>query len=133
MSQPHTIHTTRKLSELEDHALHGNVVFVRVDFNVPLNQSGTVANDAKIGMAMKTLTHLQKKGSKIVVCSHLGRPDGVPVKALSMAPVAQALGEKISGVSFVEECIGESVTAAVKKLADGEILVLEVSKFCHPT
>lgn len=128
-----TTHTTRSIDVLEDHALFGNVVLVRVDFNVPLTASGAIANDAKIGMALKTLMYLQSKGSKIVICSHLGRPDGVVKKELSLAPIAEALGKKLPGVQFVDDCVGESVAAAVKTLQNGQILVLEVCLYgSHP-
>ena len=111
--------------------LDNKVVFVRVDFNVPIDKAtGTILNDARIRQSIPTINYLQSKGSKIVLCSHLGRPDGKVKHELSLANIAWRLGLLLADhVEFVADCIGESVEKAVAVLPKGKVLLLENIRF----
>jgi phosphoglycerate kinase len=107
-------------------------VLVRVDFNVPLTGEGDqidVADDGRIRAALPTLDHLRNAGARLICVSHLGRPrDREP--ELSMAPVSRRLAELIDApVRQAEAVVGEQVESAARNLADGEVLVLENSRF----
>lgn len=113
-------------------------VLVRVDFNVPLkersNKNGqlqwVVADDQRLRNALETIHFLQENEAKIILMSHLGRPDGKVNPAESLAPVAAYLRKHLDlPCQFVEDCIGESVVSAVSQLQAGEILLLENLRF----
>jgi phosphoglycerate kinase len=108
----------------------GKRVFVRVDFNCPLDDDGEVADDTRIVAAIPTLRYLSEKGARLVIASHLGRPKGGPEARYSLAPVARRLQHLLkSPVSFADDCIGTAVEAASKNLADGRFLLLENLRF----
>lgn len=110
-------------------ALAGTRVIVRVDFNVPL-KDGVITDDGRVRAALPTLNHLINQGARLVVCSHLGRPDGAPDPKYSLAPVAQRLSELLGKpVAFARDTVGESATEAVQALADGEVAVIENLRF----
>lgn len=110
-------------------ALAGTRVIVRVDFNVPL-KDGVITDDGRVRAALPTLNHLINQGARLVVCSHLGRPDGAPDAKYSLAPVAQRLSELLGKpVAFARDTVGESATEAVQALADGEVAVIENLRF----
>lgn len=114
---------------IKDVNLAGKRVLVRCDFNVPL-KNGAVSDDSRIVAALPTIQHLAKQGAKVILCSHLGRPDGEKNPKYSLAPVAQALSAKLGqAVTFVNDCIGPEVEAAVANLADGAIVLLENVRF----
>jgi len=105
-------------------------VFVRVDYNVPLSDGGTITDDTRIQASLPTIQFLLKQGAKVVLCSHLGRPDGKVIEKLRLTPVARRLGELLDReVKCVDDCIGESVTSAVNGLHGGEVLLLENVRF----
>ena len=110
---------------VEDLNLKGRRVLTRVDFNVPL-ESGKVANDKRIRAALPTIEYVTRKGGKLILMSHLGRPKGKPVPEMSLEPCSAVL-ENLLGkkVGFVDDCIGETVEAAVESLDEGEVLLLE--------
>lgn len=109
----------------------GKKVIVRVDFNVPI-KGGVVENDKRLVESLPTIKYLVGKGAKVILMSHLGRPDGKVVEGMRMAPVAKRLGELLGRpVASVGDCIGPEVQAAVKSLADGAVLLLENLRF-HP-
>lgn len=121
-----------KLRDLHPNTLRGCTVLVRTDYNVPCTMEDgrpIISNDARIRSSLETLQFLVDSGAKVVVCSHLGRPKG-PDNAFSLRPVAKHLQE-ISGfrVSFVDDCIGESVEKAKRDLTEGSILLLENLRF----
>ena len=113
---------------LDDTDLAGRRVFVRVDFNVPL-EDGEVTDDARIRAALPTLERLRAEGCPLVLASHLGRPKGVD-PALSMKPVADRLA-KVTGwpVKLAPAVVGEEVEGLASALAPGEVLLLENVRF----
>ena len=110
---------------LDDLEVAGKRVLLRLDLNVPM-QDGRVSDATRIERALPTLTELLQKGARVVVLSHFGRPKGERKPELSLAPVAEAMGE---GVGFADDCIGERAQAAVAALAPGQAVLLENLRF----
>ena len=109
--------------------VRGRRVLVRADLNVPLS-NGTIRDDSRLRASVPTLRRLADAGARVIVMSHLGRPQGQRKPELTLRPLAPRLAERIGrGVSFCEECIGEKVAAAVAELGDGQILLLENLRF----
>jgi phosphoglycerate kinase len=107
----------------------GQTALVRVDFNVPM-KDGAVADDTRIRAALPTLQYLREHGAKVVLLSHLGRPDGKPNPKYSLEPVAERLGELLGApCPFAADCIGPVAEAAVKMVQPGEVLLLENVRF----
>jgi len=112
--------------------VHGRRVLVRVDFNVPLDANGRIADDRRIQEAMPTLNHLRATGARTILLSHLGRPDGKRDPRLSLRPVAHHLSELLGQpVSFAEDIVGSRPLELATKLGNGEFLMLENLRF-HP-
>lgn len=110
---------------IEDLELKGRHVLMRVDFNVPL-ENGSVANDQRIRAALPSIRYVVEHGGRLILMSHLGRPKGNRKPEMSLRPCAQVLGTLLEKpVAFTNDCIGETVTAAVKELSDGQVLLLE--------
>ena len=106
----------------------GHRVLVRVDFNVPLD-GGEITDDARIRAALPTIELLRRRGAAVVLVSHLGRPDGVD-PALSMAPVARNLGGHLEAeVALAPAVVGPEVEEMTRRLGDGDVLLLENSRF----
>ena len=115
---------------IKDVELKGKRVLVRVDFNVPLTAEGKIDDDSRIRAALPTLQHAAEQGAKLIVASHLGRPKGAPVAALSLAPVADRLGELMGrSVSMAPDCVGPDVEAMIGQVKPGEIVLLENLRF----
>jgi phosphoglycerate kinase len=109
--------------------VRGQRVLVRADLNVPLS-NGTIRDDSRVRASVPTLRRLADAGARVIVTSHLGRPNGQRKPELTLRRVAPRLAERIGrGVSFCEECIGEKAAAAVAELGDGQILLLENVRF----
>jgi phosphoglycerate kinase len=117
------------LDELVARGVRGQRVFVRADLNVP-TKDGQVGDDTRIRATLPTLQKLLSAGARVVLASHLGRPKGKVDAKYSLAPVAKRLGELLGKpVGFVAACIGPDAEAAVAKLCDGEVLLLENLRF----
>jgi phosphoglycerate kinase len=109
--------------------LHGQTVLVRADYNVPLEGDGTIADDFRIRASLPTIKKLLKDGCKVVIISHLGRPEGHEEK-FSLQPIAQRLAEYLGEpVRFVPQTVGDRVRMAVKKAPKRSVTVLENLRF----
>ena len=107
-------------------------VFVRADFNVPLDQSGEITSDNRIQSTIPTIRSVLDRGGVAVLASHLGRPKGKVNKAYSLAPVAKRLGELLKkDVAFLEDCVGKEVEEKAQNVKPGDVLLLENLRF-HP-
>ena len=107
----------------------GKRVFVRVDFNVPL-EGGKITDDTRIRETLPTIRYLIDKGAKVILASHLGRPKGKVVEEMRLTPVASRLAELLDKpVAKVDEAIGEAVKAKVNALNNGDVLLLENVRF----
>jgi len=115
---------------IRDIDVAGRRVFVRVDFNVPLDR-GRITDDRRIVAALPTLTYLLDRGAALILASHLGRPKG-PDPALRMDPIAARLGELLGRpVRKLPDCIGPEVAAVVHAMRPGDVVLLENVRF-HP-
>ena len=111
--------------------VEGRRVLVRADLNVPL-EHGKVADATRIERLVPTLRELAGKGARVIVCSHFGRPQGKQRPEMSLAPLVPALAAALGRpVQFAADCIGEAASRAAERLKDGEILLLENTRF-HP-
>jgi phosphoglycerate kinase len=121
----------RTLSDLEDSRFDGKRVFVRVDFNVSID-NGAIGEDYRIRMSLPTIEHLTKRGAKVILASHLGRPNGYE-KRYSVAPVAKHLTEVIGRsrppIRFANDCVGYEIEEQISKMNKGDILLLENLRF----
>ncbi len=125
--------TMSKLNKkhVEDLAVKGKKVLVRVDFNVPMKE-GKITNDNRIVAALPTINKLVENGAKIVLCSHLGKPKNGPEDKFSLKAAADRLAELVSTkVTFAKDdtVVGDNAKAAVAAMNDGEIVVLENTRF----
>ena len=122
--------TTRTIRDLSVADLVGKRALIRVDFNVPLDDAGIVADDTRITAALPTITTLLDRGAKVVLLAHFGRPKGAPEAKYSLAPVAARLKQLLPRpVHFLGETTGAAAVAATKALANGEVLLLENTRF----
>ncbi len=120
-----------KLS-IRDLDIKGKRVFVRVDFNVPLDKDLNITDDTRIRSVLPTINYAIDEDAKIILTSHLGRPKGKVDKRYSLASVARRLRRLVKKeVTFLPDCIGPKVEEAVGKMADGDIILLENLRF-HP-
>jgi phosphoglycerate kinase len=114
---------------LDSANLKGQRVLVRVDLNVPI-QDGKVSDATRIERILPTLNEIAGKGGKVILLAHFGRPKNGPDEANSLKPVAAALAEHLGRpVAFASDCVGEPARAAIAKLADGDVLLLENTRF----
>ncbi len=114
---------------IDDVDVAGKRVLVRADLNVPLKE-GRVADETRIVATLPTIRKLVGDGARVIICSHLGRPKGEVRPELSLGPIAAVLSEKLGrDVAFVETCIGPAAEKAANRLADGDVLVLENTRF----
>jgi phosphoglycerate kinase len=121
--------STAKKLFVEDLDTASKRVIVRVDFNVPL-KDGKVESDKRLKESLPTIEYLRKKGAKVILMSHLGRPDGKRVPDMSLRPVADALSKLLGApVAFADDCVGPVAEKAVAALAPGGVLLLENLRF----
>ena len=124
--------TVEQLAKQNPTLLKGASVLVRVDFNVPMSKkdSKVISDDTRIREALPTINFLSNAGAKVILASHVGRPDGQVTEKFRLAPMAKRLGELINKpVLTVGDCIGPDVDAAVAKLNPGDVLMLENVRF----
>ncbi|HEX3568500.1 MAG TPA: phosphoglycerate kinase [Candidatus Saccharimonadales bacterium] len=115
---------------IHDVDVHGKTVLLRADYNVPLDATGAITDDFRIKQSVPTLQMLLEQDVRLVICSHLGRPDGKPTPSLSLAPVAKRLSELLGkDVAFAKDCIGPDAEKALKALKPGAVLLLENLRF----
>lgn len=119
------------LHDLTSQQLAGKRVVMRVDYNVPFGKDGKISNNQRITETIPTIKEIFEKGAKsIVLLSHLGRPDGKPNPKFSLRPVAEKLQELYGHpVTFIPECVGPEVDAAVRDPAQGSVILLENVRF----
>jgi len=114
---------------VRDVDVSGKKVFVRVDFNVPL-ENGAITDDTRIRETVPTIQYLIERGAKVILASHMGRPKGEVVEELRLTPAAARLSELLGKpVAKVDEAVGPAAQAAVDKLQAGDVLLLENVRF----
>lgn len=119
--------TKKTIREIE---LKGKTVLLRADYNVPLNEKGEITDDYRLQQSLPTVRYLLEHGAAVIICSHLGRPDGRPDPAASLFSVAKRLQELLGQpVEFVPDCVGERATKAAKDLQPGHVVLLENLRF----
>lgn len=117
------------IQSIRDLNLSKKRVLIRVDFNVPLDENGSITDDARIRAALPTIQHAIGQGGKVILMSHLGRPKKAD-KKLSLIPVARRLSELLgTSVNMAPDCIGDKVKAMVDALKPGDVLLLENLRF----
>ena len=114
---------------VRDIELKDKRVFVRVDYNVPMKE-GVIRDDTRIQASLPTVKYLVENGAKVILASHMGRPDGARVESLSLKPVAERLSELIGKeVKMLNDCIGEEVEKAVAEMKASDVVMLENLRF----
>ena len=115
---------------IADIDVKGKRVLVRVDYNVPLDEAGQITDDARIRETIPTLRYLLDNGARVVLMAHMGRPKGAVVESMRLSPAARRLHELLGQpVATTNDCIGAEAEAAVAKLGEGEVLLLENLRF----
>ncbi|WP_185860486.1 phosphoglycerate kinase [Blattabacterium cuenoti] len=119
-----------KIKTINDFDFKNQTALIRVDFNVPINELSEITDDTRIQCTIPTIQKIISEKGKIVLISHFGRPKGVPSKIYSLKFLTDYLSKKLKiSVNFCENCIGKTVIKKVKKLKNGEILLLENLRF----
>lgn len=116
---------------IKDIDVKGKKVLLRLDFNVPMNtKTGHITDKTRIMESLATINYLCEQGSKVIICSHLGRPNGARNDKYSLASVASELQKLVkSKVTFATDTVGEDAKSKIKAMDDGEIVVLENLRF----
>ena len=110
--------------------MKGKRVFLRVDFNVPMDKDGNVTGDKRVRASIPTINYALEKGAKLIIASHLGRPKGKRVAEMSLRPVVKVLSELLQKeVMFLDDCVGTAVEQTVGKMKEGDIILLENLRF----
>lgn len=118
------------INTVKDLDVKSKRVFVRVDFNVPLNENKAVTDDTRIRAAIPTIEYLTGKGARVILASHLGRPKGQVNEKYSLAPVAAKLSEIMGKpIAFAKDCVGEEAGKVIAGLKDGDVALLENLRF----
>lgn len=120
----------KTVANLSESDLAGKRVLVRVDLNVPLDDSGTITDDTRIRATLPTIQDLISKGAKVILCSHLGRPKGKVKESLRLTPVATRLSELLGQtVVKCDDCIGDVVAGQINAMSNGQVALLENLRF----
>ena len=128
-SLPHSM-AKRSLASLGDSDLRGKRVLVRVDFNVPQDDNGTITDDTRIRAALPTIAFLRDNGAKVILAAHFGRPKGQVNEGMRLTQVAARLSDLLGvPVAKTDSCIGEDAEAKVAALAEGGVVLLENVRF----
>ena len=115
---------------IKDVNIKGKKVLIRVDFNVPLDASLKITDDTRITAAIPTIEYAIKQGAKVILMSHLGRPDGKVVDKMRMDPVAKRLGVLLcKQVKKLNDCVGADIKSEVDKMKEGDVILLENLRF----
>jgi phosphoglycerate kinase len=115
---------------LDDVNFKGKKALVRVDYNVPLDSLGNISDDARIRATLPTINHILDDGGIVILMSHLGRPKGMRVPSMSLAPVAKRLSRLLEkDVKFIEDCVCPKVKESVKNVQPGDVILLENLRF----
>jgi len=116
---------------IRDIDVGGKTVLVRADYNVPLSSTGKITDDYRIKQSLPTIKYLLEKKAKVIIISHLGRPDGKIDKKFSLRPVADELRHLLAPneVKFVHDCVGNDVKETASQIKNGEVLLLENLRF----
>jgi phosphoglycerate kinase len=118
------------MKSVKDMIVQGKKVFVRVDYNLPMDDALNITDDNRIRATLDLIEYLQEHKAKIILASHMGRPKGGRDEKLSLAPAGQCLARLLGQkVEFVDDCLGEKVEIKVNALEDGQILLLENLRF----
>jgi phosphoglycerate kinase len=119
----------KSIEDLSDEDLKGKKVLIRCDVNVPLDGK-TITDDTRIRSSIPTIEYLKSKGAIVTVCSHLGRPKNGPEDKFSLGPCAERMGELLGQeVKLAPDCIGDEVAAMVSAAKEGDVLMLENTRF----
>ncbi len=115
---------------VRDIDVKGKKVLVRVDFNVPLDENGAISDDSRIRAALPTIEYLIGRGARIILCSHLGRPDGKVVESMRLGVAARHLSQLLGRpVGTTDDCIGPEVERVAESMKNGDVLLLENLRF----
>ena len=115
---------------IADVEVEGKRVFLRVDFNVPINSDFKIANENRIVEALPTINYLLQHGAKVILCSHLGRPEGVVDTKLSLKPVLCRLQTLLNmPITFVEDIYDENTQKVINNMENGSVVMLENIRF----
>ena len=115
---------------IRDIDVNGKKVFIRVDFNVPMDENQNITNDKRIRATLPTLNYLLENNAAIILACHVGRPKGQRVPELSVKPIVARLSELLGKeVKYAEDCVGEAASKAAADLKPGEVLLLENPRY----
>ena len=118
------------MKNIRDLDIKNKKVLIRVDFNVPLDEQGNITDDTRIRGVLSTINYALDEQAKVIICSHMGRPDGKRQEELSLAPVAKRLSRLLDkDVKLAPDCIGLEVETMVAQMAQGDVLLLENLRF----
>src|SRR5690242_21283444 len=130
-----TSSTSPRMMTIQDLNLHGRPVFMRLDFNVPLSAPDSegerqIEDDSRIQESLPTIQYALERGARLILASHLGRPQGKHNPKMSLRPVAARLAELLGKcVAFAPDCVGGEVEQQAASLKDGDVLLLENVRF----
>lgn len=117
------------LKSIRDLPIAEQLVLMRLDFNVPI-KNGVIEDDTRIREAIPTIQHALDHRARLILCSHLGRPQGKPSKELSLEPIAHRLAELLNKeITLADDCVGDGIELLARKLGHGEVLLLENLRF----